>query len=168
MGVKNKTNDFLKKYLKTKPGEIIDVKGKKIGKHNGLWFYTIGQRKGLEISQGSASVTQAERHSGETKPWFVVDKDFKKNVLVVSKNQKDLEKKELIAININWITPQKLPLNAEVKIRYKSNLSSALIRANKGGGVKVIFQKPQRAITSGQSVVFYKGGELLGGGVIDK
>ncbi|MCX6723442.1 MAG: tRNA 2-thiouridine(34) synthase MnmA, partial [Candidatus Staskawiczbacteria bacterium] len=89
--IQNTTNEFLKKYLKTKPGKIIDKTGlpaqagKIIGEHQGLWFYTIGQRKGLEINQG---------------PWFVVEKDFKKNILVVSKNVKDLEKKELIAINV--------------------------------------------------------------------
>jgi len=159
--VSQTTNDFLKKYLKTKPGPIIEqaqngVK-KIIGQHNGLWFYTIGQRRGLEIQQG---------------PWFVVAKDFKKNILIVSKDEKDLEKKELIAGDVNWISLQKLPISAEVKIRYKSELFHALIRANKPGSVKVIFTKrPKgypRAITPGQSVVFYKGDQLLGGGIIDK
>lgn len=144
-------NDFLNKYLKQKPGNIVDSAGKILGKHNGLWFYTIGQRKGLEVPQG---------------PWFVIGKDLKKNVLIVSKNQKDLLQKELIAKNVNWISPVKLPLNAEVKVRYKSDLSKALIRANKGGGVRVVFDKPQKAITSGQSAVFYKRNELLGGGII--
>jgi tRNA-specific 2-thiouridylase len=173
------TNDFLKKYLKTKPGKIMDVSGKILGKHNGLWFYTIGQRRGLEIQQGSAS---AQKGSGETKPWFVVAKYFKKNILIVSKNKKDLEKKELIAGNVNWISPIKLsrqsrgsstdapsgPITAEVKIRYKSGLAKAKILVDKRNSVKIIFVKPQRAITSGQSAVFYKGAEVLGGGTIDK
>ena len=149
--VQDTTNNFLKKYLKTKPGKITDKEGKVLGEHNGLWFYTIGQRKGLEINQG---------------PWYVVGKDFKNNILIVSKNQKDLLRKELIAKDINWIVPQKLPVRVQVKIRYKSELSNALIRANKRGGVIVIFAKPQKAITSGQSAVFYKGKELLGGGII--
>lgn len=150
--ISDTTNNFLKKYLKTKPGKIIDKTGKVLGEHNGLWFYTIGQRKGLEISQG---------------PWYVVDKDFKRNVLIVSKNLKDLEKKELIATNVNWITPQKLPINAEVKIRYKAEPAKAKIISNGKNKVKIIFIKPQRATTPGQSVVFYKREELLGGGTIE-
>jgi len=164
--VSQTTNDFLKKYLKTKPGPIVEILqpansrysrvARIVGQHNGLWFYTIGQRRGLEIQQG---------------PWFVVAKDFKKNTLVVSKNEKDLEKKELIADNINWILPVKLPINAEVKIRYKSGLFHALIRANKPGSVRVVFTKgPKgypRAITPGQSAVFYKKDELIGGGIIN-
>jgi len=148
--VQNTTNDFLKKYLKSKPGKVIDKNGKILGDHQGLWFYTIGQRKGLEIPQG---------------PWFVINKDFKKNNLVVSKDQKDLNRKELIVSNINWVLPQKLPAIVEVKIRYRSNFAKAKI-VKQGKQVKVVFQKPQKAITSGQSAVFYSGKELLGGGVI--
>ncbi len=164
-GRQNATNEFLKKYLKIKPGLIIEKSGKVVGKHNGLWFYTIGQRKGIEVQQG---------------PWFVVGKNLQKNQLIVSKDQKDLLKKELIAKNVSWISGKepKLPIKVEVKIRYKSDFYKALIRSNKGGGVRVIFEKPQRAITPGQSVVFYlprrsseakagKGKELLGGGVIN-
>ncbi len=150
--IQNTINNFLKKYLKSKPGKIVDVNGKILGEHQGLWFYTIGQRKGLEISQG---------------PYYAIDKDFDKNILIVSKNQKDLLKKELLAENINWILPQKLPANAEVKIRYKSLSAKAKILDNGKNKVKIIFTKPQRAITPGQSVVFYKGDELLGGGVVE-
>ena len=150
--IQNTTNDFLKKYLKIKPGSITDVKGKVLGCHQGLWFYTEGQRRGLEIPQG---------------PYYVVGKDFRRNTLVVSKDQKDLEKNELTATNVNWITPQKLPINAEVKIRYKSDFAKAKILSNGKNKIKIIFQKLQRAITPGQSVVFYKGDKLLGGGLIE-
>lgn len=145
------TNNFLKKYLKSKPGKITDKTGKILGQHQGLWFYTIGQRRGLEIQQG---------------PWFVVDKDFKKNILVVSKNEKDLDRKESIVKDVNWTLPVKLPISAEVKIRYKSAFAKAKI-SRQGKGVKVVFAKPQKAITPGQSAVFYRGQELLGGGVIE-
>ncbi|OGZ79655.1 MAG: tRNA 2-thiouridine(34) synthase MnmA [Candidatus Staskawiczbacteria bacterium RIFOXYD2_FULL_37_9] len=170
--VQNSTNEFLKKYLKTKPGKIIELKDvrhpagrrtspKAFGQHQGLHFYTIGQRKGLEIPQG---------------PWYVVAKDFKNNNLIVSKDEKDLMQKELIAKNVNWISGKelKLPIKIEVKIRYRSNLADAVLYSkytlNSAGAkirvYKIVFDKPQKAVTSGQSVVFYKGKELLGGGVI--
>jgi len=187
-------NDFLKKYLKTKPGPICLTSGVKqeiIGRHQGLWLYTIGQRKGI----GIASV----------KPYYVLDKDFKKNLLIVTQNEKDLYKKELIAKEVNWVAGQspKFPLKVMAKIRYRSpsvpiiarqfsrsrRPREAIVRQKKGekNKIKIIFQKPQRAITPGQSVVFYapakaardardpisgdplsadKGEELLGGGII--
>jgi len=150
--IQNTINDFLKKYLKIKPGKIVNLQGKILGEHEGLWFYTIGQRRGLEIMQG---------------PYYVIDKDFKKNILIVSKNQKDLGKKELTAIDVSWIVSQKLPINAEVKIRYKSDFAKAKIFNNGKNKVKIVFPKKQRAITPGQSAVFYRGNELLGGGVIE-
>jgi tRNA-specific 2-thiouridylase len=149
--VKDSTNNFLKKYLKTNPGNILDIENKKVGTHEGLWFYTIGQRKGIGLSGG---------------PYFVVDKDFKKNNLIVSKNHKDLLKKEMIVGDVNWITPQKLPILVDVKIRYRSNLAKAKIFEDKNKKIKVVFQKPQKAITQGQSAVFYKGKAVFGGGVI--
>jgi len=151
--VQNKTNDFLKKYLKTKPGKITNKTGKVLGKHNGLWFYTIGQRRGLEIPQG---------------PYYVVDKDFKKNILIVSKNQKDLLKKELITGDVNWISGKepKLPIRVKAKIRYRHNLASATISKIQNTIYKIRFSAPQRAVTPGQSVVFYKDSELMGGGII--
>lgn len=145
------TNKFLKKHLKIKEGNIVDTDRKILGKHHGLWFYTIGQRRGLDIFQG---------------PYYVIKKDYKKNELMVSKNEKDLLQKKMIAKNVSWIDLPKLPIKAKVKIRYKSNFASALIRANKGGGATVVFQEPQKAVTPGQSVVIYKGKELLGGGII--
>ena len=157
--IQDTTNVFLKKYLGTKSGKIIAIKKIRalsvlsaliLGKHQGLWFYTIGQRRGLEIPQG---------------PYYVVAKDFKNNSLIISKNKKDLQSDEFFAKNVNWISFEKLPLKAEVKIRYKNTPAKAKILKYKNG-VKVIFEKPQLAVTPGQSVVFYKGKELLGGGVI--
>lgn len=147
-------NDFLEKYLKTKPGEIIDIKGRAMGKHQGLWFYTIGQRKGIELSGG---------------PYYVLDKDLKRNILIVTKNEKDLYKKELKAKNINWISGKapKFPLRIRAKIRYRHQPASATITKNLNSKIyNLKFKKPQRAITPGQSVVFYQGQELLGGGII--
>lgn len=150
--IKDICNDFLVKHLKKNPGNIVNTKGEIIGKHNGLWFYTIGQRKGINVSG--------------KKPLYVLKKDVKKNILIVTGNKKDLGSKKLIVKNINWISRKapKLPLRVMVKIRYRTRSSRATIIKDKA--YKVVFDKPQRAITSGQSVVFYKGLELLGGGII--
>ncbi len=150
--IKDTCNDFLIKHLKKNPGDIVDAKGKVVGQHNGLWFYTIGQRKGINISG--------------KKPLYVLKKDIKKNILIVTENKKDLESRELIIKNINWISGKtpKLPLKIMAKVRYRTCSSRATII--KDVAYKVVFDKPQRAITSGQSVVFYKGVELLGGGII--
>lgn len=140
-------NDFLKKHLKPKPGDIV-YQGRKIGRHPGLCFYTIGQRKGINLPAG---------------PFYVLDKDIKHNSLIVTKKEKDLFKKELRAKNINWINKApKLPLKVKAKIRYKHKAAPAVIKEQG----RVVFSKPQRAVTSGQSVVFYLKDQVLGGGVI--
>ena len=152
--IENTCNDFLSRHLKLNPGKIVEAQGKIIGKHNGLWFYTIGQRKGIKLPGG---------------PFYVIDKNLKKNLLIVSKNKKDLERKELITENVNWISGKEpnLPLKIKAKIRYRHKLVSAIICQKKQKTKnKILFKKPQRAITPGQSVVFYKGQELLGGGII--
>jgi tRNA-specific 2-thiouridylase len=150
--IQNTTNEFLLKHLKENPGKITDLNGRIIGQHQGLWFYTIGQRKGLDINQG---------------PYYAVAKDFKNNILIVSKDENDLLKKEAIVKNVNWISNKiKLPMKVKCKIRYKSDLAEAVIEDNGEGSVKITFKKPQKAVTQGQSAVFYSGEELLGGGVI--
>ncbi len=147
-------NNFLKKHLKSKPGQIINTKGKALGQHQGLWFYTIGQRKGIKLSGG---------------PYYVLDKNLKKNLLIVTKNEKDLYKKEFLVKNINWISGRepKLPLKVQAKIRYRHQGASATITKILHSTSYILkFARPQRAITPGQSAVFYKGEELLGGGII--
>jgi len=141
----------------------ISGRFKILGKHQGLAFYTIGQRKGIGLPGG---------------PYFVLDKDLKKNLLIVTKNERDLLKKELICKKVNWISGEepKLPLKIKAKIRYRSQLASATIYHLKPKTYHLIFDKPQRSITPGQSVVFYSpaedsakedtGQELLGGGII--
>jgi tRNA-specific 2-thiouridylase len=173
--IEKTVNDFLKKYLKEKPGLIVEkISGENqkkhsnilqnvrilddyriLGKHEGLWFYTIGQRKRIGLSSG---------------PFWVLDKDLKKNLLIVTRNEKDLLKRELFCKNVNWISGKepKLPLKIKAKIRYRQELADATIYPTfKGKSYKVVFERPQRAITPGQSVVFYKGREILGGGIID-
>ena len=153
--IQTEVSEFLKRHLKTNPGRIVDTEGRTIGKHEGLWFYTIGQRKGIGLSGG---------------PFYVLEKDVRQNLLMVTKNEKDLYSKELIAKSINWISGKKpkLPLKVMAKIRYKHQPASARVFEEKGNKLKVVFSKPQRAITPGQSVVFYQGERLLGGGIISK
>lgn len=131
----------------TKAGPILNTNNKKVGEHKGLAFYTIGQRKGIEISGA--------------KSYYVIRKDFKKNALIVSQSQKDLMQKEMIIKNINWTGGKPYTGKCKVKIRSTAPMVSASIKGN-----RIIFDKSQRAITSGQSAVFYLGSELIGGGVI--
>lgn len=147
-------NDFLKRYLKPEPGKIVDTKGKVIGRHEGLFLYTIGQRKGIRLPGG---------------PFYVLDKKPKENLLIVTKNQKDLYKKELACKNVNWISGKahRLPIKIKAKIRYRYELASAIITQSlKSKAYSLKFCQLQKAITPGQSAVFYRGREILGGGII--
>jgi len=147
-------NDFLKKYLKPKKGKIVDLQGDFLGWHEGVFFYTIGQRKGIGLPGG---------------PYYVLDKNLKRNLLVVTKNEKDLYKKELRAKNVNWISGEipELPIKVKAKIRYRHNLALAEVsQESRDKKYLVSFKKAQKAITPGQSVVFYKNEEVLGGGII--
>jgi tRNA-specific 2-thiouridylase len=148
---------FLNAHIRANGGIIEDINAKKIGKHEGLPFYTIGQRRGLKI--------------GGSGPYYVVKKDFKKNILIVGKEddlKSKLFQKETIVRKVNWISGKepKFPFCCKVKIRYLSPMSPAKIFKIQNSKYKILFSAPQRAITPGQSAVFYKGGELLGGGVI--
>ncbi len=152
--IQTNINDFLTRHLKSRPGPILIKDGKKIGQHKGLPFYTLGQRKGIGLPGG---------------PYFVLDKDIKKNLLIVTKNENDLYEKELVAKNVNWISDKelKLPLKIKAKIRYRHQSTLAIITKTLNPKTYTLkFEKSQRAITPGQSVVFFKGQELLGGGII--
>jgi tRNA-uridine 2-sulfurtransferase len=141
--------DFLGKYIKQKPGDIIDVEGNVLGRHKGLAFYTVGQRRGIDLPGG---------------PFWVAKKDIENNILVITKNEKDLFAKELSFQGASWVSgnPPRFPFKAKAKIRYRSDSAPAEITKSN----KVVFKKPQRAVTPGQSIVFYRGSELLGGGII--
>lgn len=150
-------NEFLKRHLKMKSGLIAPlVKGGRgvIGHHQGLPLYTIGQRKGIAI--------------GGTGPYYAAKMDYKKNILYVVNNGDDkiLYKDKLTAKNVSWIVPlPKLPLLCQAVIRYRHKPVPCRVTKS-GKNYRVKFIKPQRAITPGQSVVFYSGQEVLGGGVI--
>jgi tRNA-specific 2-thiouridylase len=146
------TDVFLSKRFAGQPGDIADISGKKIGRHEGLWHYTIGQRKGIKLSNG---------------PYYVVSKDAGKNVLIVSKKKSDLFGKEVFLRGINWTSGigPKLPLAVKAKVRSRSKVAAALIKKKKGA-ICLEFARPQLAITPGQSAVFYDGSRLLGGAFI--
>ena len=148
--------EFLKKYIPSKPGQIIlhETAGNKlIGTHEGAAYYTIGQRHGLNITNGGG-------------PYYVSDKDLKKNLVFVTKEEQKLETKEIAVQDINWINSISQD-NLQVKARYRTSAVSAKIVANNSNhSLKIKTAKPLRAATPGQSVVFYHGQEMLGGGII--
>ncbi|EPY2274188.1 tRNA 2-thiouridine(34) synthase MnmA [Clostridium sporogenes] len=140
---------------KVREGNFVDKQGNVLGKHKGIVYYTIGQRKGLGIAFG--------------KPMYVVDINPFKNEVVLG-SIKDLLNTELVAKDINYIPFDTLkePMEVEAKIRYSQIPSKAIITPIDDGRVRVNFHEKQRAITKGQSVVFYKDDLLIGGGIIEK
>jgi len=153
--IKGRHQDFLKKYLKLKPGPIFDTSGKKIGQHQGLPLYTIGQRKEIKVPG--------------VLPYYVLELNFQNNTLIVTNNERDLYERKLVAEKVNWVSGKgsQLPLKIKAKIRYLQPARLAKIVSKVGKRSYLIeFSRAQRAITPGQSVVFYQGEELLGGGII--
>ena len=153
--------DFLKQYLPAQHGPIVSVDGDELGEHEGLMYHTIGQRQGLRIG-GLANRPEA--------PWYVVDKRVADNVLVVAQGNEHpaLFKTQLTATDVIWISgePPTLPLTCHAKIRYRQADQACEVSVS-GSKVQVSFTAPQRAVTPGQSVVFYEGDICLGGGVIE-
>lgn len=148
---------FVEKELGSEPGNIVNINSKEIlGRHNGLWFYTIGQREGLGLGGG---------------PWFVVEKDLKSNEIRVchQKDQLPLLKSEVILTDLNFLNPELLMQNSslEAMLRYRQKTEKVSIEfINDNKNIKLIFSTPQRAVAPGQfGCIFYKD-ELIGSGVI--
>ncbi|WP_062270151.1 tRNA 2-thiouridine(34) synthase MnmA [Endozoicomonas arenosclerae] len=154
--------DFLKQYLPAQPGAIVTDEGEVIGEHSGLMYHTIGQRQGLGIG-GLKGASES--------PWYVVEKDLKNNQLIVAQgnNHPMLLSEALSASDIFWIsgTAPELPAKLRAKIRYRQQDQSCHIEQTDDGRYLVIFDEPQRAVTPGQSIVFYQNDICLGGGVIE-
>jgi len=155
--------DFLEQYLPAQPGKINTLEGDTIGRHSGLMYHTIGQRQGLGIG-GLANYSD--------EPWYVVEKDLDNNVLLVtqSSDDKPLYKTHLNANNMDWVArvSPELPLKCKAKCRYRQPDQDCIISANDDGSIEVSFEQAQRAITPGQSVVFYLDEVCLGGGIINR
>lgn len=155
-------NEFLSKYLPAKSGDIVDTEGKVLGKHHGLMYYTIGQRKGIGIGT---------QKGGNGDPWFVADKDLENNRLIVAQGDSTiLYSRGLIATDFNFINPDEVefPMECTAKFRYRQKDSKIRIDRLDGDKYEIIFGEPQKAVTPGQIIVAYDGEKCLGGGVIDK
>ena len=159
-----KYNDFVGQYLKTNRGDIISIDGEKLGRHDGHIYFTIGQRKGLGIGA---------RFTSKDKPWYVVKKDIKENIVFVAQGESNpaLFSKKIIAKNVNWISkkPKKYPIQLYAKVRYRDNDKKCSVFYLEENSYLVKFKSKQKAITPGQSIVFYdKNGICYGGGIISK
>lgn len=147
--------DFIVKHAPgcVRPGKFTDTQGNVLGEHKGIIHYTIGQRKGLGIALG--------------KPAFVVSKSSENNTVVLGSNE-DLMADEVIAEDVNLISVAQItePMRVTAKIRYNQNDEPAVVYPMDDGKLRFVFDRPQRAVTSGQAVVFYDGDIVVGGGTI--
>lgn len=153
--------EFLSGYLPAQPGDMIDIRsGDKKGRHDGLMYYTLGQRQGLGIGG-----------SGTGEPWFVAGKDLENNVLYVVQGEQhpSLYSDSLTASGVNWISPvlPDEPFHCTAKFRYRQQDQGVTVTMKPDGSAHIVFDKPQKAITPGQAVVLYDGDVCLGGGTID-
>lgn len=161
IGERNFKN-FLKEYLLGKPGDIVNEIGEKIGSHDGLMFYTLGQRKGLNIG-GIKGTDDAA--------WYLAQKDFKNNKLIAVQgfNHPLMMSDALSCYQADWVSGRapELPYRCHAKTRYHQELQACTIQSVKENVFYVEFEQPQRAITPGQSIVFYHDDICLGGAIIN-
>ncbi len=145
---------FLDKYLAPKEGEIVDIDGKILGKHDGIHHYTIGQRKGLGIAAAE--------------PLYVISIDAANNRVVVGDRTK-ATKAECVVNRVNWVSiaEPSSPIRAEVQVRYRTKAVPVTVVPLENSRVRIVFDEPQFSITPGQAAVWYDGEKVLGGGIIE-
>lgn len=153
---------FLQQYLPARPGDIVTSDGNIVGEHDGLMYYTLGQRKGIGVGGG---------HGKTEEPWYVIKKDLENNILIIGQghNHPALYNKNLIAGQLHWIAdaPSNYPFQCSAKIRYRQKDQFCVIKKVENGLATISFKNDQFAPTPGQSVVFYDNDECLGGGIIE-
>jgi tRNA-specific 2-thiouridylase len=153
--------EFLERYLPKTPGDMRTPEGKRVGEHQGLTYYTIGQREGLGIGGQKES-------TGE--PWFVAGKDMASNTLIVVQGHDHplLQSSELIAQDLSWVSGEMPDLTRPytAKTRYRQQDAACTLKMESDGKLRVTFESPQWAVTPGQSVVIYDDRVCLGGGII--
>jgi tRNA-specific 2-thiouridylase len=154
---------FLNEFLLAQPGPMQSAAGEVLGEHDGLMFYTYGQRQGLNIGG---------KKQAEAAPWYVVDKRLETNTLIVAQGQHHpmLYAQGLMCGAIHWLLPAEpsLPYACQAKTRYRQSDQACLISPETNGQHCVYFSTPQRAITPGQYIVFYQQHQCLGGAVIEE
>ena len=152
---------FLQEFILAQPGPIEDIHGRTLGQHDGVMFYTLGQRKGLHLGG-------MKNH--DEKPWYVLDKDTARNALIVGQGHDHprLFHRELIAEDLYWVSgiPPEQGYACSAKVRYRQQDQPCTLTASCDGHCHVTFDQPQWAITPGQAVVFYERNQCLGGGTI--
>lgn len=152
-----KFKTFLNQYVQSKPGIIRDLEGNEVGSHDGVAFYTLGQRKGMRLG-------------GEGEPWFVVAKDVQKNELIVARgtDHPALYSPSLVAKEMNWFAgaPPAQEFTCTAKSRYRQIDQACSVKVLDGGSIEIQFKEPQRSLTPGQYAVLYQDEVCLGGGVI--
>ncbi len=159
--------EFLNRYIAGAPGPIKDPRGRTVGRHVGLSFYTLGQRQGLGI--GGVKEKGAQRGGGEHAPWFVARKDIEHNTLwaVQGHDHPWLQYQSLACEDVSWVAGVPPTAGAyAAKTRYRQQDAACTLAATAQGGVALQFSEPQWAVTPGQSAVVYDGEVCLGGGVI--
>lgn len=151
--------EFLKNYIPAKPGKMVDIVTKQIiGEHQGIMYYTIGQRKGLNIGGAKA-------------PWFVCGKDYDQNILYIAQGDESewLHSDGTLVSDMNWIEPNiTKEFHCTAKFRYRQKDNGVTVKIIDENHVYVTFDEPIKAVTPGQAAVFYDGEVCLGGGTIDK
>lgn len=150
--------EFLKNYIPMKQGKIIDIDTlEEVGTHDGVYYYTIGQRKGFGVG-------------GNKGPYYCVGKNVKKNILYLTSvnNESYLDSDEALIVDINWIEQIPEDMDIQCKFRYRQADNEVHIHKNKDGSATLTYPQKIKAVTPGQQAVFYKDGMLLGGGVIEK
>lgn len=155
--------NFLQRYLPAQPGLIQTSQGETVGKHDGLMYYTLGQRQGLGIGG---------LKEYDNQPWYVAGKDLQNNILIVVQGHDHplLYSQWLDAIDLHWVSGHApaTPFQCTARTRYRQQDAPCIIESINNDRCHVTFEKPQWAVTPGQSVVFYLGEKCLGGGIIQQ